>query len=593
MAFQRFIFTLGSPDYSDIIKSRKVAGGPSARDLRKAGCRICFFKFFLFPERGCLPAAAERIFKMYKSVICHLHSTFEGTASISGYCYEAARHGIDAVWLSDHDTRVPGVTGNHRVDFERFNFSEGAANKLEFENFSEEAQWKIVDVSPGAKWEFREKSRSITLRSFTESPIWQGASMHLHLRRTSDRRPLIGFPRVKLDFDTGVKERDQDARVIIRVYLSQVPPEHEQIFIDYVAGKCLETGYMLPLPLADGPVSLDLAADAKRLGLGLDHTLVDLEVRAESRNKKEADISLKGLEIKNGLADPGRMLETQRRLGEEIGKSYGVEVLCGYEISGSEMHLTCFGDNIPVYPYKDGERPPAETVNEYVERHGGLLSINHVFSPWKNRELTGERKLGIISEKAGELIRRKACGCGLIEVGFPEGRHGFSVEHYLLLWDMLNLGGLCLPGIAVSDAHANRPWEEGNNFANYVASSGCTARELMRGLKKGNFFMADPCRFKGDLFVSTDTGKTMGDTQESGRLRIELKGLRQPARLRCMADGKCLEEQVVSGEFRDAFDLNRARYFARIEIRSLEGRLLLLTNPVWTGPDRPAESPSR
>ena len=44
---------------------------------------------------------------MYKSVLCHLHSIFEGPASIRGHCYAAQKAKVDAVWISDHDTQIP------------------------------------------------------------------------------------------------------------------------------------------------------------------------------------------------------------------------------------------------------------------------------------------------------------------------------------------------------------------------------------------------------------------------------------------------------------------------------------------------------
>ena len=47
------------------------------------------------------------ILVMYKSVFCHLHSICEGPASVAWNCYAAKKAGVDMVWISDHDSRIP------------------------------------------------------------------------------------------------------------------------------------------------------------------------------------------------------------------------------------------------------------------------------------------------------------------------------------------------------------------------------------------------------------------------------------------------------------------------------------------------------
>ena len=48
------------------------------------------------------PAAFPR----YVAAQLHCHSSIEGPASIGAHCYEAARAGVEVVWLTDHDTRI-------------------------------------------------------------------------------------------------------------------------------------------------------------------------------------------------------------------------------------------------------------------------------------------------------------------------------------------------------------------------------------------------------------------------------------------------------------------------------------------------------
>jgi hypothetical protein len=45
-------------------------------------------------------------FPRYVAAQLHCHSSIEGPASIGAHCYEAARAGVEVVWLTDHDTRI-------------------------------------------------------------------------------------------------------------------------------------------------------------------------------------------------------------------------------------------------------------------------------------------------------------------------------------------------------------------------------------------------------------------------------------------------------------------------------------------------------
>src|SRR5436190_12491870 len=59
-------------------------------------------------------------FPRYVGAQLHCHSSIEGPASIGAHCYEAARAGVEVVWLTDHDTRTSLCIGGPFVD--RFDF---------------------------------------------------------------------------------------------------------------------------------------------------------------------------------------------------------------------------------------------------------------------------------------------------------------------------------------------------------------------------------------------------------------------------------------------------------------------------------------
>jgi hypothetical protein len=527
--------------------------------------------------------------KMYKSVICHIHSTFEGPASIEGYCYEAARLGIDAIWLADHDSRIPDISGNAPQLFTTYDFKNGTEyvfSVVDNEGAkSKKAVWTVTDESSLADWSIEENKEGgyITLRSSTYNSEWQGVSIYLTVSAKADRRAVISEPVINLDLDSNIIPGEKNARVIIRVYLSQVPPEHKQVFIDYVIGEPNESKYMIPVKPEENRISLNIAEDVKHFGLGLDNTVTRLEVRVESRGNKQATVSLKKMEIETKIMDREYLLEKQKQIGKEIGKRYGIEVLSGYEISEAEFHLTCFGDNVPIYPYKYPERPLAEEMNRHVSNYGGITSINHPFSKWKREVFDESQKPIMVEKRAAEIIERKGYGSKLIEVGFPEGRNDFSLEHHLRLWDLVNLAGLRLAGIGVSDAHSNISWESGNNFANYIQSPDCKVANLLAGMKKGNFYMADPYRCKGNLRIATNEGKTMGDVQKGGFVTIELKQITERLKLVWIADGENVKEEIVEGDHISQLNLEKIEHFVRAEIWDVDGRLVLLTNPIWVG----------
>ncbi len=57
------------------------------------------------------------------------------------------------------------------------------------------------------------------------------------------------------------------------------------------------------------------------------------------------------------------------------------------------------------------EPPPQDALNQHVKR----------------KELTEEERMAAVERKAVELIAEKGSGSKPIEVGFPQGRHGFDI----------------------------------------------------------------------------------------------------------------------------------------------------------------------
>ncbi len=115
-----------------------------------------------------------------------------------------------------------------------------------------------------------------------------------------------------------------------------------------------------------------------------------------------------------------------------------------------------------------------------------------------------------------------------------------------------------------------------------MRSPDCSSANLVSALKKGDVYTADPVRVGGLLHFETDEGNTMGDTQQKGELHFEIKEIPHGSQLAWVADGKYVRKERTSDKHSSSFQLENARRFVRAELRDTYGRLLLMTNPVWT-----------
>lgn len=506
---------------------------------------------------------------MYKSVLMHLHSILEGgTPSIAGYCHEARRFGIDAVWISDHDSRFfGGVQGVHEVSLE---------NGGEFRTLDGPCAASLVKNSP--------RGGGLALRARSGDARWRGASFMLPYIEKRCRPPLISRPKLELRLKTAIGARSRNRRLVLRLHLSQVPPEHQPVFVDYRLGGGPLAGKALSLPLDGGVAEINILGDCERLGLDADHNLAGVEILLESRSGCEARLEIESMKLRRSVTDPQELLKMQASLGWEIGDRFGVEVLVGYEASGADGHMTCFGPPLPI-PYVPGSPMPMGEIARRIVARGGVVSINHPFSKWKREKHDEARREELLAAVASGLGADGCHGAHLIEVGFPEGRHNFGVEYYLRLLDLLNLAGRRIAAIGVSDAHGNRGWDDGNNFANYLAAPDCRRENLVAAMKAGNFYLADPARVRGGFSIVTDRGKTMGDRQPAGFFEASMEGIPRGSEWRWIADGHPAAREVTGTSHQSRFDLGRASHFVRAELWDTYGRLVLAANPLWTGRD--------
>ncbi len=502
---------------------------------------------------------------MYKSALCHLHAIFEGLKpSMSGYCYEAKRFGVDIVWISDHDNRF------FRDDFY---------------NIPLDGDYELKTIESPDLFSVDRSESILTLNTSSSGEDWKGISVDLPYLRSKHRPPLLINPVITMKMNTNFNS--ENARMVLKFHLCQVPPSHEIAHMEYYYGQVKEDG--LPLPLENGQIKIDLAKDIEKKGLNKDHNLVKIELILETCSGESAQIDIEEITLKTDQMSPLELLDTQKKLGDEIGKEFDIDVLVNFEVGAEEGHVSCYGKHT-IEPVEYDGRPPCEEVIQYIERNGGIASINHPFTalrqPFKEyrgkiNELDDEKKEELLQTQAEIFIEKKAYGAHMIEIGYPEKRNGYEPPKHLKFWDILNLNGLKIPGIGVSDAHANRSWDKGFNFANYIASPDCNPDNLIKAMKKGDFYMADPSRVKGKLQFKTDSGKTMGDIENTGELLFEIDGIPNGSEFRWIIDGKCVKKELTTCIHRSKISLDTAKHFVRAELLDTYKRPILITNPLW------------
>lgn len=143
---------------------------------------------------------------MYKSAICHLHSIFEGNAStMSGFCHEASKFGIDVAWISDHDICFL------RDDKYWLDFDHGYS----CETIRSPARCKIIKTD----------SNSLMLETASSGGDWQGGCLKIPLVGLQCP-PILARPNLFFKFKSDIGPQEEERRLFFRLQLGQVPPEY-------------------------------------------------------------------------------------------------------------------------------------------------------------------------------------------------------------------------------------------------------------------------------------------------------------------------------------------------------------------------------
>lgn len=570
----------------------------------------------------------------YYAMHMHMHSCYEGKASMKGHMYQAKQLGMDAIWFTDHDSRM----GRQANAVENFDFEGGSLFLTDAKDKSQEkavrllhharemgvvqtredrnASFKALQEHAAAYTGFVRVDVEEPAQAYVEltddcchsgkhcmrisavgsgEPIWQSLRMEFMSNAGRQAYSLLS----ELNLGLWVMPESQlggDARILLDVTLSQQPPDWHRKHLVYVAGNPQgiedeDTGVVefSAVPGEWREAVMNLTQDIERFDLGgVDNAFIDFAVVLQVRGDAKLSCCFDDFSIRPLLfGDDVRSRQRQEAL--RLSEEYGIRPFVATEISSAGRHKLCLSTRVPIIDYQaHGYHVTHEEAIEWVERHGGIFSLNHPFDKWKRVQISAENRRIILEKYIREYIEARCWGAAMLEVGFPLGKHSFELCDYLELWDRIGLAGIFITGYGCSDNHANDTnWLEGNNFAAYIYGEALEEDELVHSMKAGNLFMADPARFKGEIRFGTQAGARMGQViSERGEvcLFFEGKGVGKDWLLRWVIDGKPARLTGVSTEnLRDTlcFVPDGKTHLVRAELYDASRRCILLTNPIY------------
>ena len=533
----------------------------------------------------------------YHPMHMHIHSCFQPGASMAVQMHNAAALGMRYIWFTDHDTR----TGVKQRPVNGFSFDTPELSKTRDGKPDHGFEQAHFEKEAALTWSVKTENKTLTLQAEADSgEQWQSAGISFF--SSARRHTAALLMGITLWLKLQVSEMNPDCRLILDVRLSQRPPECKPAHMYYVLGDAEGLAQpdiqILPLTIKDGTVVLPLSADVSNedsIG-GLDNVFDTLIVTLQVRKSAKMQVMLEDFQIRvEKFFEQAH--QAQKEVAALVGKRYGVTPFVSFEISAVE-HKNCFSTHVPTIDYREYDyRITEEQAGQYVLRHGGIFAINHplALNVLKRKVFTPQEQLNVIDKMAAELLKCRAYGASLMEVGYPMGRNNFSLEQYLLLWDKLTLEGLFLCGYGCSDSHRNNDgWFDGNNFATWLGVDAGLQHPIaeaafVQAMKQGNAYMGDPVKLKGSVSFATAQGHPQGsvfDRKETDVLELcfHAENTQPGWSFRLIENGQEIFRQTVSENSFDHNSLLRAGTekvcFQRAMLYDENGRCVLLTNPV-------------
>jgi hypothetical protein len=526
----------------------------------------------------------------YFAAHLHIHSCFESGASMKGHMFQAKKLGLDGIWFTDHDYRM----GKKEYSVNGFDFSagslvlqEGFGRSYGFSRITEEGSVEISDEqSLDGKY-----SMKLSIAGEKTGRVPEKVSADFFSSGGRHMQSLLSGVTIETSYYL-TEYNASDTRLVFDICLSQQPPDFKRMYIRYVAGAPdgLQNAISLPSrPNIWHHAIFLLSEDCFKFPLGgLDNVFDRLTINLETEGG--GAVAYIGSFRINCTWQFEEVRQRQREEAERLGRQFGLAIFVGNEISQAGRHKNSFSTSVPVINYAAAAYNVShqDAVN-WVKKHGGIFSVNHPFDEWKRMELNLTERDAMVAGLAKEYIKTRCDGAALIEVGFPEGKNGFGLHHYLQLWDILSRAGVFITGYGCSDNHLNdKGWFEGNNFAAYIFAPESSEESLLASMKSGNLYTADPVWFNGSFSFRNAGGGVMGQIVDScsgmEEVLLSLDDLRPGAMVRWILDGIVEKEtKANTAKLEETFlvKIPEGLHFLRVELYNDAGRCILLTNPIY------------
>ena len=451
----------------------------------------------------------------------HLHaSSSEGVGSVRSQLAQAASHGFDVAWFTDHDWRRRRMLFRQSYSFTANEVQLGGAwnvARMPTVGSAVRGSGGTLVSTPVSPNDPAGKKGSLRMRVTSTGTAAATVRTRINAEAASraNFRGRIAGRTLRVDVNPIRGGVDAWGEVFLR--LSHTPalagrPAGVRTLryrlrtdITTVTRSARGLAGVVDVPVQAAQwrtVELDPLADVGAIWPGVapeDNSLNEIEFRAVSRRRREANYLFGYLRFveQTGYDPVGVEAALLDRYRTEVPSVLGLN---GTEISLGP-HVNQYGGPQDPYEYgalANGLHTDLGHIRADVVRHihdlGGLACINHPFKP-------GEGTADITAEQlAGNLIATRLDGADLLEVGYASrGTHGTLAAH-LAAWDAVSRNALFVTGNGVSDDHSGQNWaKQTNRFWTGTWTPALTEQGLLGALAVGRSYVGLLGSFTGSI----------------------------------------------------------------------------------------------
>jgi hypothetical protein len=536
----------------------------------------------------------------------HVHGSWsEGPGSWQAQFSEAAAHGIDVLYLTDHDHRATAY--GYVSDLTQVDLVHSSQGTL--------AKQNNVHGPSGLQ---------LAATSASADPATVTATVPLEPTLIRPLRTAIAGHRLR-QVVTGMR-CDLGAHYEVTVQLSYRPATGGRPAGHY--GLCYRFGQSLtgPLPSARylesggliGVVSAppiepnttqvlipedDIAILWPDL-VAFDNCFYGLEFSATSQQSGAAvTVNVASMVIDRLRSEPDQVIADQERMIAAYAEQYPtVTGRVSSEASLLSPHLNAFAWPPMIADVASLSTDPAahaQRIVADVHARKGLVSWNHPFDGADPLFSPGEQ-----AQRRREVFRSmvsvSAYRADIVEVGYRQ-RGGVSTETHLDLWDTFSRNGYFLTGNGVSDDHSGQDWSQQlNSFFTGAWAENAGPTTILSSLAAGRVYLASLADWPaGEIDLLVDSRVPMGGVSISQkatrRLTIRASDLPPGGVLQlvvgpvdfCGAEDPgttvwtSLSQSRLAGGAYSLPITTQTPIFVRAQVRTAAGQIVGVSNPIW------------